>query len=200
LYDVLLYHRAVRLAPFIELVTHSATVNHGGGLRKERERVYANPCHHAQTMFAELAGATPVVSTLQSPDEPVPHIVGELRGAADFRTFPAIDALPALTPDGSLLISVVHRGSAGPIRLRIALDGFPAGPTAEVRVLSAAVPWASNTLAAPAAVQPADLSAEVREGKITLEIKPYSVLRVRVSRAAPLTSHETLKLNPTCPL
>ncbi len=36
LYDVLYYHAAVQLLPFVEIVTHSATVNHGGGLRKAR--------------------------------------------------------------------------------------------------------------------------------------------------------------------
>ena len=60
LYDVLIYHRAIRLAPLVEMVTHSATVNHGGGLRKERERVYANPCHWSQAGFAAFAGARPV--------------------------------------------------------------------------------------------------------------------------------------------
>src|ERR1043166_2183684 len=57
LYDVLIYHAAVRLGRFVELVTHSAIVNHGGGLRKEHERVYANPCHYAQAAFAMFAGA-----------------------------------------------------------------------------------------------------------------------------------------------
>ena len=58
LYDVLIYHTAIRLSPFFELITHSGTVNHGGGLKKHHEHVYANPCHYAQSTFAAMAGAT----------------------------------------------------------------------------------------------------------------------------------------------
>lgn len=58
IYDTLVYHAAVRLAPFVEMITHSAVVNHGGGLRKEHERVYANPCYYAQAAFSAFAGAS----------------------------------------------------------------------------------------------------------------------------------------------
>ena len=72
LYDVLFYHSAVRLAPFVEMVTHSATVNHGGGLRKEHERVYANPCYYAQAAFHRFLGATPVATELDAPESSRP--------------------------------------------------------------------------------------------------------------------------------
>ena len=81
LYDVLIYHAAVRLAPFVELVTHSAIVNHGGGLRKEHERVYANPCHYAQAAFAAFAGARPVQVELESAVERAPLVLPELKKA-----------------------------------------------------------------------------------------------------------------------
>ena len=79
LYDVLIYHAAVRLAPFVEMVTHSATVNHGGGLRKTHERVFANPCHYAQSMFAAFAEATPVKTDLTCATEKAPLVLPDLR-------------------------------------------------------------------------------------------------------------------------
>jgi alpha-L-arabinofuranosidase len=97
-------------------------------------------------------------------------------------TFPAIDALAALAPDGSLLISVVHRGSAGPIRLATELCDFDAASRAEIRTLSADTPWAVNTIESPEAIRPADTSAEVREGNLTLELRPFTVLRVRIPK------------------
>jgi len=42
IYDALIYHAVIRLATFVEMVAYSATVNHGGGLPKERERAWAN--------------------------------------------------------------------------------------------------------------------------------------------------------------
>jgi alpha-N-arabinofuranosidase len=180
LYDVLLYHAAVRLSPFVEMVTHSATVNHGGGLRKERERVYANPCHHAQSAFAALAGATPVAVEMTAPTERAPLVLPDLKNVTKDAPYRTLDALAALSPDGSLLISLVHRGTTGPIRLTITLDEFhPASPAA-VRTLSADVPWAANTLENPDRVKPADTSVELTDGKLVLEIRPFSVLRVRI--------------------
>src|SRR5262249_33679028 len=64
--DMLYYHAAVRLAPFVEMITQSATINHGGGLRKEHERVYAQPAHYVQSAFAAFAGATPVLTEIES--------------------------------------------------------------------------------------------------------------------------------------
>ena len=181
LYDVLIYHAAVRLAPFVELVTHSATVNHGGGLRKERERVYANPCYHAQAAFAAFAGATPVRLELETAVERAPLVLPELKSVTGEASFSAIDALAAIATNGNLLISIVHRGSAGPIQLAVEWQDFKSSGTARVHTLSADVPWAANTLEKPGAVQPVDTQVSVRDEKLELEVKPYSVTLVAVA-------------------
>jgi alpha-N-arabinofuranosidase len=180
LYDVLVYHTAVRLAPFVEFVTHSATVNHGGGLHKERERVYAHPCHYAQAAFADFAEATPVAVELESPEESAPLVMPDLKNVTSACNFNAIDALAALSPNGSLLISLVHRGTAGHIRLLVEVRDFSAGAQADLRTLSAPQPWARNSLAQPTAVHPVDSSVEVREGRCELYLQPFTVMRVRI--------------------
>jgi alpha-N-arabinofuranosidase len=184
IYDVLIYHAAVRLAPFVEFVTHSATVNHGGGLRKERERVYANPCHYAQAAFAAFAGATPVAVELETAVERAPMVLPDLKNATPAASFGAVDALAALASDGSLLLSVVHRGTSGPIHLSVELQDFRASGPAEVRTLTGEVPWAVNTLEAPEAVKPVDSTVEIRDGRFALELRPYSVVRVRAPRGS----------------
>jgi alpha-N-arabinofuranosidase len=95
LYDVLIYHAAVRLAPFIKVITQSATVNHGGGLRKERERVYANPCHLAQSAFAAFAGAVPVAMELSADTQRMPVALGDIKNAGEGGDYPVIDAMAA---------------------------------------------------------------------------------------------------------
>jgi alpha-N-arabinofuranosidase len=180
----LIYHAAIRLAPFVEMVTHSATVNHGGGLRKERERVYANPCHYAQAAFSAFAGATPVTIELETNVERAPQVLPDLKQAAPEASFGAVDALAATAADGSLLVSLVHRGSAGVIHLVVELQAFEAANTAEIRTLTAEVPWAVNTLDRPEAVKPADSTAEVRAGRLELDLRPYSVVRVRIPKRA----------------
>lgn len=182
-YDVLIYHAAVRLVPFVEMVTHSATVNHGGGLRKERERVHANPCHYAQSAFAAFAGATPIAVEIQCVAEKAPRVLPDLRSATAECSFGVVDALAALAPDRSLLISLVHRGTSAPIRLQVRFEGFSAGGPAEVHSLVAENPWAGNSLDQPERVTPVDSVQPVTEHGLEIDLMPFSVLRLRVSPA-----------------
>jgi alpha-N-arabinofuranosidase len=182
IYDILIYHAAIRLAPFVEMVTHSATVNLGGGLRKERERVWANPCHYAQGAFAAFGGATPVVTEIESAVERAPLVLPDLRSATTKASYSAIDALAALDKDGALLISLVHRGTAGPIRVAIQFDDFKPAATAELHILTADAPWQANSMNQPDRVQPTTRAVPVTEGAVELDIPPYSVLRLRTAR------------------
>jgi alpha-N-arabinofuranosidase len=183
IYNTLIYHTSIRLAPFVDMVTHSATVNHGGGLRKERERVYANPCHYAQAMFADFAGATPVAANLDSPTERVAMVLSDVKGTAAEVQYGTLATLAAIAKDGSLLISIVHRGTSGPVQLAIELQDFKPANRAGTITLSADVPWASNTLDNPDAVRPGDGSVDIIGGKLVIDIKPFTVMRVRIPAA-----------------
>jgi len=178
LYNVLIYHAAVRLSPFVNMVTHSATVNHGGGLRKERERVFANPCHYAQAMFAALADAVPVKTELSCQTQTAPLVLPDLKNVTSSCSYQMIDALAAKSQDRNLLISVVHRGTSEPIALEIVIkDSAYTGPV-EIQTLTADMPWAANTLEEPEAITPATTTAKIENGKMQISIKPYTVLRI----------------------
>jgi alpha-N-arabinofuranosidase len=182
LYDVLIYHAAIRLAPFVEMVTHSATVNHGGGLRKERERVYANPCHYAQAMFAAFADTVPVKVELTCPTQTAPLVLPDLKNVTSTCSYKTIDALAAMSKDGRLLISVVHRGTSGPIDLEINIKDFISSGQAEIQTLTADVPWATNTLEKPEAIIPVTKTAKIENRKMLITIKPYTVLRIVLAK------------------
>ena len=184
LYNVLIYHAMIRLAPFVEMVTHSATVNHGGGLRKRHERVYAEPCHYAQTMFASFAEATPVGMELESQKEQAPLVLPQLRNVVSEYMYNSVDALAALTNEGDLLISIVHRGTAGPIQLAISIEDFDASRRAELHTLSADVPWAANTLEEPEKVKPFISFAEIQNNGLVLDLQPYTLMRVQIPKAS----------------
>lgn len=181
LYDVLFYHRAVRLAPFFDVLTHSATVNHGGGLRKDREVVFADPCHFAQSTWAELAGATPLTAEVSAPREKAPAVLPELQGKSPPADYSVLDALAARAADGTLLISLVHRGTAGPLKTIIRCEGMKG--TVEVRTLAAEVPWAANSREAPDRIHPVDTTAVAADGKLELLIPRYAVVRLRVRKS-----------------
>lgn len=184
IYDVLIYHAALRLGTFVEMITHSATVNHGGGLRKDRERVWAAPCYYAQAAFADFAEATPVSITIESSMEQAPMVLPDLQHATQNVSFSTLDALAAVGKDGALLLSLVNRGTAEePLHARLDLGSFKAGDTAKVRTLSASAPWEGNSLENPEMIRPVDAAAPVKENKVDLDIPRYSVLRVRVPAA-----------------
>lgn len=183
IYDVLLYHAAVRLSPFVTMVTHSATVNHGGGLRKERERVYANPCHHAQAAFSAFAGATPVAVEITGPAEKAPLVLPDIKRFGPNLTHGTISALAALAPDGAMLISLVHRGTGEPLNIQLDLRGLKPGSAAEIWQLTAAVPWATNTLDHPDTVTPTTARLELSGNTLAVTLKPYTVMQIRVPRS-----------------
>jgi len=180
LYDTLFYHTAVRLQPFVELITHSATVNHGGGLRKEHERVYANPCYYANVLFADFAQARPLTIQLTSPRERAPMILPDIKKVEGDNSFNALAAMAARDAKGDLLISLVHRGTTGPIRALVEVPGFPDPAKAILQTLSGPTPWSANTLEQPLAIRLVSSQQEVHEGRFTVLLQPFSLVQVRV--------------------
>ncbi len=192
-YDVLIYHAAIRLAPFIEVITHSATVNHGGGLRKVQEKVYADPCYYAQEAFAALAGATPVRVEIESAAEQAPRVLPDLRNVVREASFGSIDVIAAMAPD-ALWLSMVNRGrSDRPTELTVELNGFDAAGWAEIRALAGehafdadrageAHPWDANSSSNPHRVQPRDFTVALRAGRLQWSMPSCSVARLRIPR------------------
>lgn len=181
LYDVLVYHAAVRLGDFVTLVTHSATVNHGGGLRKERERVWANPCYYARKLFADFTGARPVPVTIECALQQAPRVLPDLRGAASEVRFALVDALAARDGQGQLWVSLVHRGVDRPLEVTIELEDLPGASSAEADLLGASLPWEGNRFETPDRVVPRHAAFAVREGRLRLQLQPYTWVRLRIA-------------------
>ncbi len=181
-YLTLFYHVAVRLGPFIEMITHSATLNHGGGLRKHRERVYVNPCYHARSMFSEFGDATPVEVALAGPTRPVPGVIPTVRtvGIAG-KDLSMIAAVAAIAPDGALLISLVNRAAEGRVAVDVEICDFEPGGEAKLLLLSADEPWAANTLQEPQRVAPAEQTAAVRDGRLTVDLPSCGIAQLRLA-------------------
>jgi alpha-N-arabinofuranosidase len=182
LYLMLIVHECVRLGDLVEMITHSATVNHGGGLRKHRERVYANPVHYAHVMGSALAGGTPLGVRLKSGTFSTSRTFGHLPVVADA---PDLDALAVLAGDGrSLVLMLVHRSAnAGPIELDIDLGGLPGGPEARVLTLRGETFTDQNTFEEPERIIPRPSSAAFENGAMTLTLPPFSLTRVDVPLA-----------------
>lgn len=178
LYLTTIVNMAIRLGDFVELITHSATVNHGGGLRKERERVYANPVHYAHVLLSDLAGGTPVGLQLScstyNTNRPFGHIPPLSR-------VPVLDPMAVLTQSGELILTVVHRcATSGPIDLTVQLKGFRAREV-EVTTLAGETWYDRNTRDNPTKVVPQKSSSVIENGHILqLNLPPFSLTKLRL--------------------
>jgi len=184
LYLTLYYHTAVRLAPFIELITHSATVNHGGGLRKERERVYANPVYHARSLFHRLTGGLPVKTELEAGAYTAPLVLSDLMAAGFGRPVPMVDAVAAVDEAGALIVSLVNRSPDAPVDLEIEVQGFEPQGLAAVTTISGERPWSANSLRQPESIAPEASSLDVQGRQMGVTLPKHSVVQIAFAPSA----------------
>lgn len=176
LYNALITHECIRMGDFVEMVTHSATVNHGGGLRKTKERVWANPCYYGRKMMSALAGGTPVALRLQCEAFSTDGKAGSLPAVEDVS---AIDTMAVLRDDGVLHMMLVHRlAGAGPVKVAIDLGEFKAVSDVQVVTLSGATAHDANTPEEPERIVPQVSSARVEDGVCTVTLPSFSLMRV----------------------
>ena len=109
-------------------------------------------------------------------------VLPDLKNAAKEVSYSVVDALAALGKDGSLLLSIVSRRTAGPVRLEVELNGVTPDGNVELLTLAAETPWAANTMEAPEAIKPVMSRAVLHGGKFELELRPYTWLRARIPR------------------
>ena len=57
----------IRSNGLVEIVTRSALMNHGGGLRKERGIIYAEPVYWGHLMYSNQKGTIPLEVKTSSP-------------------------------------------------------------------------------------------------------------------------------------
>lgn len=176
LYHALIVNECIRMGGFVEMITHSATVNHGGGLRKTQERVWANPCHYGLAVERDLSGGIPVAVRLSSPSFSSKGRVGSLPVVRDV---PVLDAMAVLKEDGALCVLLVHRSSeAGPLEVAIDPGGFEAAPEVDVVTLSGGTPYEANTPEEPERVIPLTSTVRIEEGKCLVTLQPFSLMRL----------------------
>ena len=178
IYYSTIVNTCIRLGDFVELLTHSATVNHGGGLRKDREHVYANPVHLAQKLGVMMANCTPVEIKLTCETYSTQHSYANIPPLKDV---PVIDAIAGTSPEGDLMLMLVHRGAeCGSIDLTIDLGGFKAQDKAFLTVLAGETWYDRNTLENPEKISLKDSEIDVMDNHINLSISPFSITRIIV--------------------
>jgi alpha-N-arabinofuranosidase len=177
LWTASILNEAIRADGLVELVTHSALVNHGGGLRKEREVVYAQPVWWTTHLYAT------------APD-PLYRLEAEVEGprfsVAPYRLrvsedAPYLDAVALADDSGrAMVLFLVNRHPDRAIALTVAA---PTGSfrEAEIHTLTGESYMAANSRERPDAVVPVVERRPWPDPRAPLVLPPCSLVRVRLS-------------------
>ncbi|MFC4989212.1 alpha-L-arabinofuranosidase C-terminal domain-containing protein [Saliphagus infecundisoli] len=180
LYDATIIHECIRTGDFVEMMTHSASVNHGGGIQKEREQVWADPCYYGHTMGIPMWGGTPVGVELECATISTEHTFREIEPVDDT---PTLDVMAVLSSDeASLILMVVNRTSGqDPISLSIDAGAFNASSEVKRMTLSAETMHGANSREHPERITPESSTVEI-DDETTVMISPYSLTRLTFER------------------
>lgn len=173
-------NEAIRSDGLVELLTHSALINHGGGLRKEREIVYAQPVWWVTHLYGTAPESLYRMNlAVESPTFSVdPYVLRTVRDA------PYLDAIGLTDRDGAeRVFFLINRH---PQRaMAVELD-MPAGHygNVETATLTGESFMATTSWTRLDAVKPV-IEREARRQspgeKATFLLPPVSVVRVRWS-------------------
>jgi alpha-L-arabinofuranosidase len=174
LYYAAMLNSSIRSDGLVELVTHSALLNHGGGLGKQRGVVFTHPVWWATHFYASQEGTIPVKVDIDSPT-----FSTEGKYLAKRANLPYVDAVALLGSDlKTCNVLVANRHSRSEYETRIAVKGFDATGHVEIVTLKAHSLLARNTWDSPYTVWPEDGSATVESGLLTRRLPPLSLTRL----------------------
>jgi alpha-N-arabinofuranosidase len=170
-------HAFVRMEGAVEMLTHSATVNHGGGLRKTRERVWANPVHYAHQLARPMAGGTPLQVTVACETYSTRHSFGQIPA---HENVPVLDVLAVLDEEGrQLVVTLVNRAAdADPVEVTLVPGGLAVGSEAELVCLSGETMYDQNTLDEPGRIVPRSERLPVIAGQVRFSLPPFTLARL----------------------
>jgi len=171
---------SICLGNFVELITHSALVNHGGGLKKEREVVYADPVYYARKIYATQPGKYPVKLKIETPM----FNTKELPELPAVKDVPYIDAVSLLSEDGNTLsIIVSNRHPNKEIETKICLHHFKPQRTVRTKTLNGPSYLSVNTWEKPEQVKIAEGLLTIDKEELTYSLPPHSITNLILTRA-----------------
>ena len=122
----------IRHRDFVELVTRTAVVNHGGGRSKVFEVAFPEPVHFLSKVYAGIGGCWPVACEVVAPGYSV-----DLRGLPRLEGVPVLECMALLDDSGKeLTLLVTNRDARKPHAAKIRVAGFRPSPKARTRTIA----------------------------------------------------------------
>ena len=170
-------HAAIRTDGLVEMITHSAMMNHAGGLRKERGIVFTNPVWWTTHLYADQNGVIPTGRTVTAPTF---STEGKWLTKREGMLYLDVEAL--LSEDGATLsVFVVNRHPSESMETTFTLNGFEAG-AATVDTVTGDSYMARNRWDATELVVPKTEMVEMGGASLARMLPPHSLTRFLFSR------------------
>jgi len=180
LWTASMLNAAIRSGGLVELVTHSALVNHGGCVLKQCEFVWPEPVYFTHKLYGTQTGVLPLHVNYSGPCHRAPHVPGVPR----VQQVPELDAVALANGRGDeVTLIVVNRRPRGGLRVPIALHGFARAPVVRVRELTGRSFMAANTFEKPDKVRLRSRTVRAKGSRLVHTFPPHSLTQL-VFRAA----------------
>lgn len=167
---------SIRTDGLVEIITHSALVNHGGGLAKWRQVVCEQPVFLARKMYATQPGRVPVHLSITTPTYDIEALPGVPAG----KDVPYLDAVALLDESGKeLCLLVTNRHPSDAITAEIALDAFEAGPRIITETLTSKSYLDANSPGNPDVVKTKKSVRKTASSGLTYSFPAHSLTRLR---------------------
>ncbi len=168
---------SIRSNGFVEMITHSALVNHAGGLIKYREFVFPNPVYYARKLYSTQSGIFPVQINLKSP------MFTSSGRYSPVMEVPYMDAMGLLSEDGKELnLILTNRHPDKEIKTKIALRGFVPSGEVKTRKLTGENFLARNRWDSPYAVKLQYSDMQINGPELSYSIPAHTIVLLTFER------------------
>ncbi|MBM3214589.1 hypothetical protein FJZ36_06710 [Candidatus Poribacteria bacterium] len=166
-------HACIR-SGIVELVTHSAMLNHGGGLRKERSIVYTTPVWWTTRLYGAQAGTVPLGVRVECD-----MFTNDGQWLGKRENVPYLDVMALADEEGdSYSLFVVNRHPVSAIRALVTVAGADVEPVVDVTRLTGDGYMATNRWNETQNVVVADTQASFEDGTLDHVFPPCSLTRL----------------------
>jgi alpha-L-arabinofuranosidase len=168
----------IRLDGLVELVTHSALVNHGGGLGKSRGIVFPHPVHLVTHLYGTQSGVIPVKITVRTPlfDVPAWHVPA-------VKNVPYLDAVALIDGVGDeLTIIATNRHPRRDFAATVAVHDFVPCREVGVRTISGPSYLSRNSWEKPDTVALTPSKAQIEGDTLSITFPAHSITSLCLRR------------------
>jgi alpha-L-arabinofuranosidase len=165
----------IRSKGLVELVTRSALMNHGGGLRKVQGIIYPEPVYWSQFMYSSQNGTIPLDVKTTSPTF---SSSGEL--VIKKENMPVVDATALMDESGNTTsIFVCNRDANSAQKIDLLIEGFISEKDAELMIIQCDDLTLRNRWNNEKIVPVFD-KLSVKDNRIKYSMPPLSLMRIVV--------------------